>query len=455
MGVLTITEDGEQRAFRISEGTLSVGSGESVDLRLNATDVAGHHANLECVNENLLIEPLPGVTPPTINGVNLKKKTRLGPGQDFRIGQARISWKVDESIVQAVEAEPVSSSKSASKPKPRSSSKSSSKPQSRSTTKSKTSSSRRATSTRSKSSLPAVAIVGIILAIVGLGFLFFNRQLEKSNSVANEANAHFHLRKAEEMMDALNTDVAQDHLDKLVKSGLTAEENVRYKAVEQRIQAEFAKINQEEQQIVGSKWFEPNLEVYEKYYLTGTPDLARVRMFLERCAEFRKRWPNHAKIGWVERQERRFANTTGLDQPPGYADVMWRAKLYTDTRPKDFGQALALLEGYRDKAETAEERVGLGKFVDELIETREEYHHEQLRFARGEYEKGNVSRAIEWLVQSIIGLGDKTMADEAAEILIKFAGVESVLLGYREMRADDYALLIKNEIVADFMSDVE
>ena len=457
MGVLTINENGEQRAFRVSEGTLSVGSGEAVDLRLNVAEVAAHHANLECLNESLLIEPLPGVTPPSINGVPLKKKTRLGPGQEFRIGKARISWTRDEAKLQPIGTAAAQSSAAPAK-QPATTSKSAGrkgKSHSSSSAASRSAPSRRRAAGRSNNSLPSGVIVGIILLVVGLGAFFFTRQIEKGNSVANAANAQFHLRKAEEMMDALNTDVAKDHLDKLDEASLSAEERVRFNAVEKRLNTEFAKIEAEKEEAAGLKWFVPNLEEYEKYYLAGTPEMARVRLFLERCDEFRKRWPNHPKLSWVERQERRFKGLSELDAPMGFEDVIWRARLYTDTRPRDYRKALALLEDYRDKTETAEQRIALSRLVDELIESRKEYHADQLQFARGEYKKGNISRAIEWLVQSIIGLGDTDMENEAAEILTKFSGVKSVLLGYREFRPDDYAFLMENPIMADFMSDAD
>ena len=431
MGVLTVDEGGEPQAFRISEGALSVGSGEEMDLQLKAEDVALYHAELTCQDEALFVEPQPGVVPPTIHGVALKQKTRLGPGQELRIGRAKLTWRAE-----GVPAAPAARSTAGRSPSAR-----------------RSGSKRRTRSTPSSGGVPGWMIVVGILAAVGVAFFFLQDGLTGTNEVADTANAKFHLRKAEELIASRNADAAQENLDKIVRSTLSPSEATRLAEVEEGIQRELAEIVRLAEEERGNKWFRRRVEDFEERYLTGDPEPPKVRYFLELCEDFRSRWPEHSRLAWVDRQERRFGNSVKLGTPLDYEDVRWRADFLTSGRPRDYRTALALLEEFRERAENSEERVGTADLIARLQSERAVFHREQVKEAHEEFDRGRKSYAIDRLVQLIMKLGETSLEDEAAEILVKFPDIEPTLRGYRDERPDDFELLSKNRVMAKFLAE--
>jgi len=449
MGVLTVDEGGEPRAFRISEGTLSLGSGEEMDLQLSAEEVALYHADLSCEDESLFVAPQPGVMPPTIHGVALKKKTRLGPGQELRVGKAKLTWAPEGSAVAAPKVARPSAGTSAGTSMGASTARR--KPAGRSSGSRRTRSSRRSHSSHSSKGVPGWLIIVGILAAAGFGFFFFSESMTGSNEVAATASAKFHLRKAEELIANLNADAAQENLDKIVRSTLSAAELARIEVVEEGISRERAEIARIEQEELGKKWFRKYVGDFEERYLSGDPEPPKVRYFLELCADFRRRWPTHTRLDWVERQERRFGSTIKLTDPLTYDDVMWRADYLTSGRPRDYRTAFALLDEYSGRTENSIERVGIPNKIAELEAERALFHREQLKEAHDEYDKGQVGRATDRLVQLIMKLGDSAMEDEAAEIFIKFPEIEGVLKGYREFRPEDFEAISKNRVIAGYL----
>jgi hypothetical protein len=266
---------------------------------------------------------------------------------------------------------------------------------------------------------------------------------------AGRSSSDFHLRRAEELIEQRNAESAEEHLAKIAAGALDEADAARVEAVRAEIARMRAERARELENERGSVWFQFKLEDYEERYLGGDPELARVRLFLERCAEFRERWPEHPELDWVERQERRFANLVDLDDAPAWPDVEWKAKVLTNARPRDYKQAFELVEAFRETAD-ARERVPLDAFLRQLEAERAQYHADQLQYARREYENGNADRAFEWLVQSIVGLGDEAMADEAAEFLVRFENADGLLRGYRKSREADFEILLENRVVREF-----
>ena len=444
MGVLTVDEGGEPRAFRISEGTLSLGSGEEMDLQLSAEDVALYHADLSCEDESLFVAPQPGVMPPTIHGVALKKKTRLGPGQELRVGKAKITWASEGGASAAPKASRPSAGTSSGRRKPAG----------RSSGSKRSSSSRRSRSSSSSRGVPGWLIAVGVLAVAGIGFFFFSQGMAGSNEVADTANSKFHLRKSEELIANLNADAAQDNLDKIVRSMLSPAELARIEVVEEGIRKERAEIARLEQEELGKKWFRKYVGDFEERYLSGDPEPPKVRYFLELCADFRKHWPTHTRLDWVERQERRFGPSVKLTDPLTYDDVMWRADYLTSGRPRDYRTAFALLEEYEGRVEGSVERVARANKVTELEAERALFHREQLKEAHKDFDGGRLDRATDRVVQLIMKLGDSAMEDEAAVIFIKFPKIEGVLKGYREFRPEDFEAISKNRVIAGYLVEL-
>jgi hypothetical protein len=457
MSVLVVIEGGEKRGFKISEGALSVGSGEAAGLRLSSADVAEVHAELLLEAGDLFVVPKSGVLPPRVQGVEVKQKTLVRPGQELRIGSAVIAWRPGEVATAPATPRATVAAVAVPAPGPKASAKGQAaarrgRTPARKARKGAVASRGRAERgvARSKGIPTWVIVVGVLVGIGVVGTIVL-KGMAGSLAEAGKSSSAFHLRKAEELIAIHNVDAAQEHVAKIVADGFDPADQARLAAVKVKIQAELDDKELRWQNARGSDWFEFKLEDYEKRYLAGDPSGPVIRVFLERCAEFRERWPKHPELVWVDRQEKRFASFD-LARPLTWPDIEWKAKVLTNARPRNYKEAFELLEGFGSTL-TARERAPLDAFVNELKAARATYHQDQLRFARGEYQKGNIDRAIEWLVQSVLWLGDETMADEAADILIRFDNAAEVLRGYREARPEDFELLMENAIVRRFAAD--
>ena len=99
MGTLFVDENGERRGFRASRGKLTVGSAPEAKLRLVSEDVAALHADLEFQGGDLFVTPRSGVLPPRVQGVEVRSRTRVAPGQELRIGSAVLVWRAEDEGV--------------------------------------------------------------------------------------------------------------------------------------------------------------------------------------------------------------------------------------------------------------------------------------------------------------------------------------------------------------------
>ncbi len=449
MGTLIVDENGKRRGFRVSQGRLTVGSAEGAGLRLEAADVALLHADLDLEAGELFVTPRPGVLPPALQGVAVSGRTRVESGQELRIGRAVLTWREDE---EAPAPTPPKTSASTARAPERGAARS---PRKRRTVGAAArrdradAGGRTASRRKEKSGVPGWLVpTGAVLVFAVAGLVIY-RSFEGNREDASRSNSAFHLRRAEELVVEKNTVAAREHLAQVDVGTFTVLELRQHEellAAIDAIEAEWRRAKENEK---GDTWFEFKLEEYEKRYLSGEPSAAVVRVFLERCAEFRQSWPTHPELAWVGRQERRFANYPGLDDPEGLEDALWRARVLTHARPRDYAEAFGLLERYRETA-SAEERAAVDAMLAELETERASYHADQLQQARAEYQRGNTERAIEWLVQSIVGLGDVGMADEAASILVKFPKADAVLRGYASERRETFDELVQNEVIAEF-----
>ena len=116
---LVLEENGERRAFRLGEGTLSIGSGPDARLRLASAGVAARHAELEARGGQVFLRALPGVVPPTVGGRPVAGEVLIALGDSVAIGGARI-WLEEEARAAAASAPAVPGARGAAGARPRS-----------------------------------------------------------------------------------------------------------------------------------------------------------------------------------------------------------------------------------------------------------------------------------------------------------------------------------------------
>ena len=97
---------------------------------------------------------------------------------------------------------------------------------------------------------------------------------------------------------------------------------------------------------VGTTFAQKKLRNYVDRYLAEDVDPPKARVFMDRAAEFKQRWPEHPERDWVERQERRFTTVVDMSLPPTWEDVSWKAESLTYAKPRDYQQAFAAIDAY-------------------------------------------------------------------------------------------------------------
>ena len=55
----------------------------------------------------------------------------------------------------------------------------------------------------------------------------------------------------------------------------------------------------------------------------GEVNRPRARVFVKRCKDFKKTWPQHPELDWVDRYMARYAELAALDEPPTLEDVAY------------------------------------------------------------------------------------------------------------------------------------
>lgn len=431
MAKLIVEEGGARRAFRMGKGVLTVGSGAEARLKLASTEVAEVHFELELGESGVTLRPRPGVVPPKVAGLPAQGERVLAPGQRVEVGGARL-WVEDESAPAApaaAPARPVSAPRSAGVERrearaPR----------------------RGGAPERERRGGKPWLVPVVVLALTGLAFLLWSNMIERGSTEA-ESVAQNRLRAAEQSLAAAKYDDARTSLAAVPASGLTPEQEARRARVAQALAEADANASAHFANEAGDKYMDVLLKKYEGRYLQGTPEPAKVRLFLKRCRTFRERWPTHPEMDWVARQERRFAGYVDMNAPMTWEDVQWEVKDLTDGMPRNYAAAFALLDELLPRV-SGEEHQKAQNLRDELVKARPEYAMDRVYQAKHEFEKKqDTAKAVWWLVNNIAWLGDEALANESARLLEKMPDLPGHLLGYKKNYPDRYEAVMKNPVM--------
>ena len=88
---LIVEDGGKRRAFKVGDGTLTIGSGGGASLRLSDPAAAEVHAELLLREGRATLRLKPGVLPPRVAGRPAQGETAVGHGQTIQIGASRIT----------------------------------------------------------------------------------------------------------------------------------------------------------------------------------------------------------------------------------------------------------------------------------------------------------------------------------------------------------------------------
>ena len=435
---LIVEDGGKRRGFKVSDGTLTIGAGEGATLRLAAPGVADVHAEIVVREGRASLRPRPGVVPPLVGGRPATAEMELQHAVPVKIGSATLHVEYEgEPAAPAVAAPPAAVPRpvAAGRAAPRAAALPARK---------------RPPATASSKAKPWL-IVGALLVVAGLGVWLAGKILVQGPNPDMEAMTFY--RRAVGFLERNETGSAEQALNDIPdESALSPEMKVQVAALRERVEAARAESQLTLHNMSGEPYLETQLKRFERDYLQGQPDLPAVRVFLERAQEFKRRWPKHAGIAWVERMEQRFRGAVDLTQPPTFEDVAFKVKTLTWADPRDFKQALALLEGFAADAGPEDRAKALALF-EEKKQERADWFKDKMLQARYEYERGRPGTAVEWLRRLIVYTGDEDMANQAARELVLIEDVEALLRGYKSRDEQEFAELAKNPIIAKFIKE--
>lgn len=493
MARLTLDENGAKRRFKLNPGKLTIGSGDGATLRLASPQVADLHAELLFEAGVARIRPRPGVIPPTIGGKAVTGETVIAGGQAVSFGSASILVEYDEgegpkgakpttgaargqvgSPRSAPTSAPTSAPRGAPRDAPRGASergpgsgagRDAARPAAGGT---RPTSARGAGRAAAASADPDRGVVRsqrrqvkrgmptwAILAIVGVGLallLFFGGDMWSSTTAPGFNPVGAKARFEDYWRDG-DSKGAAAVLEEFERADLSPEWKTEYERMRGLIAANQSSSSQGLRDAEATREWQNQLENYFTTHLEGKATRPKARIFVRRLQSFRERYPSHEKRDWVDRMYTRFAPVAQLEDPSTLEDVQWEVNRYTIAKPKRFKEAQIAVDQFLATA-TGTDRDEALKLKAEIETEQRKFFDEQILDAAILYDKVkwpnkfDAPRAIEVLVQLVIGMADQELADDAARRLVQMPEI-TILEGYKRERFATFERLIENAIVRE------
>jgi len=468
MARLTVTQGDSRRRFNLRPGTLTIGSAASATLTLEDADLAPLHLTLEVVGEEVRVTTTQGVAAPLAGGEALAGSFVWEPGVSLRIGGVELGLETDLEQKGAAAATPAAPTdkrpSSPSRTRAASSGSGARSGRARAAAVERTGSGRVQRRTRStpQKGLPTWAIllffaIGVLVIVQMLG-----NYADSSHEEAFDAKTS--LARLEEALAEGNVGKAETEMEKVERhdAELTAEWRERFAKVREQTRKLTSKSELLADNLAGNRFLDNQVRKYEKNYLAPEPSRPRARVFVKRAKEFMSRWPNHDAVEEVRNKLRRWEPTAELGQPAELEDLIWEAHTLTWAFPRDYENALALLEGYRSSASETELKQLEGVLSTHRSE-REDYFKERYEYAAHYWDTGDAGKAVEYLVQLVTKVGEPGMVAKAADSLVAFEGqlgkdgrtilsIVPTMKGYKRDRPEDFERLSKNATMRAFFS---
>jgi len=467
MARLIVEESGTRRAFKVGDGVLTIGTGADARLRVSAPDVAEIHAEIQVQGGKAVVRARPGVVPPTVGGEGVLGEAPVAYGEEIKVGSVRL-WLEDESLPAGAGA-PASTTSAPAPATPAAAPVSATPPAARQAAAGATSPAERAvrreqaiaqakkrgdrsvvqrTRPRVQKGLPGGVIVGIILAVVVVGFFAGKKMIE--DQVSGPPPTAATLNEVENLIRLGSFKDARARLDKL--SDATGADALRRDALYDELEEKAEVADLAIHNSLGTTYLDTKLKKYESLYLQGLPSKPKAREFLLRCRYFKERWPEHHEIDWVRRKEKRFEDVVSLADPPTLEDVAWQVECLTKTNPKFFGDAFDALDAFLDGASGADLEAA-NELRAELVEARKVEYEDRILQAKYLLEqKDKPVESFAELVVIVTRFGDEEMTNTAASMLLQFDNVQGKLKGWRENRTLEYEQLAAHPMIRAYLA---
>lgn len=467
MARLTVTQGDSRRRFKLPTGTLTVGSADSCTLTLDDPALAPLHVTLEVDGDSVQVSVTQGVQAPRMAGAPVEGTVPWEPGASLEIGGVALGLETD-----APSPAPVEPAGKAPTPQVTRTARSGGSGTRRTSAGGRRGAAVERTGSgkvqRRARATPQKGIpTWLMLVFFAVGVLVVIQMLGNyADSSQEEAfDAKTSLARLEEALAEGNVGKAETEMAKVERhdAELTPEWRERFAGIRAQTRKLSSKSLVLADNLAGTRYLDNQLRKYEKNYLAPQPTRPRARVFVKRAKDFLERWPDHPDLEEVRNKLRRWEPTAEPSQPANLQDLIWEAKTLTWAFPRDYEAALALLEGYRSRADETDLKILEGVLQTHRSE-REDYFKERYEYAAHYWDTGDTGKAVEYLVQLINKVGEPGMVAKAADSLVAFEGqlgkdgktilsIVPTMKGYKRDRPADFERLGKNATMRAFFSE--
>ncbi|MCA8979518.1 MAG: hypothetical protein H6831_03280 [Planctomycetes bacterium] len=457
MAKLILEEGGARRAFRFKEGKLTVGSGEGCTLTLTSPGVEELHATLVIKGGRAVLSTSAGAEPPRMNGRPVAERVELPAECSFTIGDATFELHADEGESASAAAggakRPAVRKQAApsTRPAPRAGSRG---PARKTTSRDADTGDRpeRVTARRRevKAGMPTWVLMLLLLGgAVGIVFgvkAFF----DASNTASFDPGAQ--LADAVTAINKAQYLAAETALDKFDGVADQATDAQKQKARELRaVIAESGKASTRQGVLDrATQVLDAKLKKFVDQRLAGNlANRARARVFVMRCQEFRKLYPDHPEIDWVNRYEARFAEMAQMDEPRTLEDLQYEVETCTWTATgRRYDQVFKAIDEFLEYAEGGDREAALA-LRDEKLAERQAHQVDRMQEIRYRWEKGETGKAMAHFVYHLKWWGDEEMENQVAAEITKLGGFPEWLRSFKKSAPEDFDVIVKNRYVRE------
>lgn len=485
---LIVDDSGAKRAFRLGTGRLTIGSDPGAKLRLSASGVSAQHAVLRVDASGVFLEAQSEVE---FAGQRRTGTLELPLGATVAIGAAKLTVAADQEEAppvpaRAVPAKPAAArataeprpapSVPAARPaaaKPAGPAASAAKPASagrggrgRAAAEPEEDSPRSGARRRGRSvgaqqgGWPGWVVPAGVLLVGGIIAGIF---LMKGK---NPAYAGAKLQSAEDLIAEANMDTAREILAEFDRNTLEPELQKKFDELKRILDSALTEGTATKRNRGIRSAQEDLLNYADRHIKPDAPQKERVRLFLERLAEFRQQYPEQRTAIWLENGEAKsildqlnalevkFAGVASMTEALGPADVDW-ARTYFASGGKD-GKGVREYQPVFDRLAKAESTGGVtaeqaASLRSELNTERRLYIEKRMEEAGKDYERFKQSNDLEALrsaanklIYLILKNPDPAVWDTVSGVLLKFPNLaQEVLPSWRDNRPDEWQTLLR------------
>ena len=469
---LIVEDGGKRRAFKVGDGTLTIGSGGGASLRLSDPAAAEVHAELLLREGRATLRLKPGVLPPRVAGRPAQGETAVGHGQTIQIGASRITVELPggargaaaASVTPMRRRSPAGSTapaRGATAPAPARGSRRARQEEPEEESQYQGSRAWRERKKKDNATRYLLIFLGAPLLIVGVGYLI-------SLAIPSDAEEHhpeLYLGRAQEHLERGEWDLAQSDLDEIDLERCSIALRRTVGEVQERVDEEKEKRQLAfELQNRGTRYLDRKIKEFEKERLQGVLEHPKLRVYVKRLRYFKATWPEHPEMAWVEGQLERFGDRVDLSVPPTFADIEFEIKMLRGSNPRDWPECFRILERFQESAVGAELDAAVSLEAQTRAD-RDEWVSESIKYARwhfelgtkgGKFDSSQLGKSVSWLVRVIQYADDPGYEDDAARRLLAYETsnppipIKDWFNGYRLKEPEIYDRLMQNPLIKSY-----